>query len=290
MTDTDNQYLPETIKDVAIAVGCVALVFILTFAYSGNWPPMVVIESGSMEHDNNPLYPEPSYSHLGVIDTGDLVIVKKVEKKDIVTYLAGKKTGYKKYGDYGDVIVYYKNGIKEYEGKSVTPVIHRAMAWVDVIDKNNGTYYIPEIDTYFNGKIELAEIGLSGGSSIGAPCKTQNYPNGDNPKCLKHSGYITKGDSTGNPHPDQLTHVDILGARVQPTDPDWVVGAARGELPWFGLIKLKITQPNNYEQAPPECRTMLWISMFTILVGPFAVGKLWENYTEQLSNNKKRKR
>ena len=63
MSKLDTQQIPETVKDVGIAFGSVALVFLLTFAYSGNWPPMVVIESGSMEHDNNPLYPEPGYTH-----------------------------------------------------------------------------------------------------------------------------------------------------------------------------------------------------------------------------------
>ncbi|MFL2941567.1 MAG: hypothetical protein ACJZ2N_02060 [Candidatus Poseidoniales archaeon] len=275
MSKFDTQQIPETVKDVGIAFGSVALVFLLTFAYSGNWPPMVVIESGSMEHDNNPLYPEPSYSHIGVIDTGDLVIVKKAEKDDIVTYLEGKKTGYKKYGDYGDVIVYYKNGIREYEGQAVTPVIHRAMAWVEVVDKDNETYYIPEIDTYFQGKIELAEIGLGGGAHI---------------KDLESSGYITKGDSTGNPHPDQLTHRDIQGNVVQPTDPDWVVGKARGELPWFGLIKLRLTQPDNYANAPPECKTMLWFSIFSIVGGPFVASKMWENYSIQTKKKDKSKR
>ena len=196
MAESERLELPETVKDVGIAIGSVLIVFLLTFAYSGNWPPMVVIESGSMEHDNNPLYSEPRYSHIGTIDTGDLVIVKQAEKKDIVTYLEGKKTDYKKYGDYGDVIVYYKNGIETYNGQPVTPVIHRAMAWVEVVDKDNGTYYIPEINTTIYGKIQLAEIGLGGGASI------QN---------LQNSGYITKGDSTGNPHPDQLTHYDITG-------------------------------------------------------------------------------
>ena len=229
---------------------------------------MVVIESGSMEHDNNPLYSEPRYSHIGTIDTGDLVVVKKAEKSDIVTYLEGKKTDYKKYGDYGDVIVYYKNGIETYEGQPVTPVIHRAMAWVEIIDKENETYYIPEIDTTFQGKIQLAEIGLGGGASI------QN---------LQNSGYFTKGDSTGNPHPDQLTHYDITGAPVQPVDPNWVVGMAKGELPWFGLIKLRVTQPDNYYEAPPQCRTMLWASMLIVLAGPVLVGQLWDNY--QSRNN-----
>ena len=40
------------------------------------------------------------------------------------------------------------------------------MAWVEVVDKDNGTYYIPEIDTTFYGKIQLAEIGLGGGATI----------------------------------------------------------------------------------------------------------------------------
>ncbi|MEC9332977.1 MAG: S26 family signal peptidase [Candidatus Thermoplasmatota archaeon] len=266
MTESDEWRLPESVKDVGIAIGSVALVFLLTFAYSGNWPPMVVIESGSMEHDDNPLYPEPGYAHLGVIDTGDLVIVKASDKSDIVTYLEGKKTGYKKYGDYGDVMVYYKNGIREKDGQPVTPVIHRAMAWVEVVDKENKTYYIPEIDTYFNGKIELSEIGLGGGAHI---------------KDLENSGYITKGDSTGNRHPDQMTHFDITGNIVQPVDPDWVVGIARGELPWFGLIKLRVTQPDNYAQAPPECRTMLGFSILAILIGPFSIGKIWEYYINQ---------
>ena len=268
MADTEGFELPETVKDVGLAIGSVIIVFLLTFAYSGNWPPMVVIESGSMEHDNNPLYSEPRYSHIGTIDTGDLVVVKKAEKSDIVTYLEGKKTDYKKYGDYGDVIVYYKNGIETYEGQPVTPVIHRAMAWVEVIDKENETYYIPEIDTTFQGKIQLAEIGLGGGASI------QN---------LQNSGYITKGDSTGNPHPDQLTHYDITGAPVQPVDPNWVVGMAKGELPWFGLIKLRVTQPDNYYEAPSQCRTMLWMSMLIVLAGPVLVGQLWDNY--QSRNN-----
>ena len=268
MADSEGFELPETVKDIGLAIGSVVIVFLLTFAYSGNWPPMVVIESGSMEHDNNPLYSEPRYSHIGTIDTGDLVVVKKVKKSDIVTYLEGKKTDYKKYGDYGDVIVYYKNGIETYDGQPVTPVIHRAMAWVEVVDKENETYYIPEIDTTFQGKIQLAEIGLGGGASI------QN---------IQNSGYITKGDSTGNPHPDQLTHYDITGAPVQPVDPGWVVGMAKGELPWFGLIKLRVTQPDNYYEAPPQCRTMLWASMFIVLAGPVLAGQLWDNY--QSRNN-----
>ena len=276
MTKFDELHLPDTVKDVGIAIGCVVLVFLLTFAYSGNWPPMVVIESGSMEHDNNSLYAEPGYTHLGTIDTGDLVIVKEAEKKDIVTYLEGKNTGYKKYGDYGDVIVYYKNGIREKDGQPVTPVIHRAMFWVDV-DVENKTYHVPEAGRTFYNEIDLEQFGDD---------KLVGTIEG---QVLQNSGYVTKGDSTGNPHPDQMTHFDINGNKVQPVDPDWVVGMARGELPWFGLIKLRVTQPDNYAQAPPGCRGMLGFSIVLILLGPYTVGKIWESYTEQTRAPPKKK-
>ena len=276
MTKFDELHLPDTVKDVGIAIGSVVVVFLLTFAYSGNWPPMVVIESGSMEHDNNSLYAEPGYAHLGTIDTGDLVIVKEAGKKNIVTYLEGKNTGYEKYGDYGDVIVYYKNGIREKDGLPVTPVIHRAMFWVDV-DIENKTYHVPEAGRTFYNEIDLGQFG------------DEKLVGTIEEQALQNSGYVTKGDSSGNPHPDQMTHTDINRNKVQPVDPDWVVGMARGELPWFGLIKLRVTQPDNYEQAPPGCRGMLGFSIMLILLGPYTAGKIWESYTEQTRPPPKKK-
>ena len=276
MTKFDELHLPDTVKDVGIAIGSVVVVFLLTFAYSGNWPPMVVIESGSMEHDNNSLYTEPGYTHLGTIDTGDLVIVKEAGKKDIVTYLEGKDTGYEKYGDYGDVIVYYKNGIREKDGLPVTPVIHRAMFWVDV-DIENKTYHVPEAGRTFYNEIDLGQLG------------DEKLVGTIEEQALQNSGYVTKGDSSGNPHPDQMTHTDINRNKVQPVNPDWVVGMARGELPWFGLIKLRVTQPDNYEQAPPGCRGMLGFSIMLILLGPYTAGKIWESYTEQTRAPPKKK-
>ena len=271
--------LPPWARELGSALLVVSAVFMLTWVYTGNWPPMVVIESGSMEHDDNPLYPEPGFTHIGAIDTGDLVLVKSAGRDDIVTYLAGKQQGYERYGDYGDVIIYYKNGLRgvcsagasldeaecnrqDGEWTPATPVIHRAMAWVEVRD--NGSYYLPEVDMEFaNGKLVLAEIGLPPGAPLTG---------------ITQSGYITKGDSTGNRHPDQLTHRDLLGQQVQPVQPGDIVGMARGELPWFGLIKLKLTQPENYAAAPEECRQMLLISLVTVIIGPFVIQRGWEQW------------
>src|SRR6266571_7570283 len=59
------------VRDVVIAGLAVAIVIGSIFWYSGTWPPMVVIESGSMMHGSD--------SSLGIIDTGDLTLVKKVD-------------------------------------------------------------------------------------------------------------------------------------------------------------------------------------------------------------------
>jgi hypothetical protein len=124
---------------------------------------------------------------------------------------------------------------------------------------------------FSNGKLVLTEIGLPPGAPLTG---------------LKHSGYITKGDSTNNQHPDQLTHQDLYGRhgipdrRVQPVQPEDIVGMARGELPWFGLIKLRVTQPDYYASAPEECRQMLWLSLATIIIGPFVAQRVWERRRE----------
>ena len=91
MSDSDKIQIPEAAKDIGMAIGSVLLVFLLTFAYSGNWPPMVVIESGSMEHTDNPLYDEPGFTHVGTIDTGDLVVVKKLENQKLLHIFKVKK-------------------------------------------------------------------------------------------------------------------------------------------------------------------------------------------------------
>ena len=281
MADDEDNALLSLSKDVASAFVVVGLVFVFGFLYTSNWPPMVVIESGSMQHDGNPDYQEPPYHHIGTIDTGDLVLVKEVDDEDIVTYLEGKKTGYEKYGDYGDVIVYYKNNLREHEGAPTTPVIHRVMCWIDVLE--NGTYHVRETGEYFEGELVIEEIGANfskygDGASHGRPD-------------LKRSGYLTKGDSVHNPSVDQRSHLDNSGARVNPVTPEEIVGKGKGELPWFGLIKLRLTQGDNYANAPEECKKMLVVGLAAIFVGPYVASKAWEKYnTANTERDKPKKR
>lgn len=76
----------------------------------GVWQPLVVVESGSME------------PHLY---RGDVVVIRSSHMGSIITWREGKTMGYKSFGDFGDVILYYKYG------RDGTPIIHRAMYYVE---------------------------------------------------------------------------------------------------------------------------------------------------------------
>lgn len=105
------------------------------YAYSGVWPqPLAVVESTSMMHaDNDPLY-------IGTLEPGDIVVLKSISgPKDIITWEEGRKTGYKTFGNYGDVIVYRRYN-------SSVLIVHRALRWVnkgDLIIDSSGIWRAP---------------------------------------------------------------------------------------------------------------------------------------------------
>jgi signal peptidase len=125
--------LGEIGRDIVTAFVIVAVIMLSLYAYCGIWPPMVVVESGSMEHPPSPFEHK---SYIGVIDTGDMVFVKKVNASqgaDVITYVQGEASGYSRYGGYGDVIIYRPNGLKyRGDGTPVVPIIHRLVVWIDV--------------------------------------------------------------------------------------------------------------------------------------------------------------
>lgn len=98
-------------KDVISTLAIVAIILGVGFAVTGTYPFMVAVESGSM------------VPHMY---KGDVVFLISADRTDVVTWNEGLKSGYTSFGDYGDVIVYKPNG-----NEDRTPVIHRAMAWVE---------------------------------------------------------------------------------------------------------------------------------------------------------------
>lgn len=255
------------LRDAGIAFSFVACILLAMFAYTGLWPPLVVVESNSMMHS------EDNVSYIGVIDTGDLVLVKDVgSASDVVTYVEGAHTGHETYGDYGDVIVYRING-----DDARTPIIHRAMVYLEANlysrtfrcealaflergptgewDTSNPT------DTWDNlsSTLLLYHVGYNDLTvSVNLGTVISYYRNTELP-----DGFVTKGD-----HNLQTDVSGLLGNRL--VAPGWIVGKARGEIPWFGLLKLWSTHSLE-SPAPPNSVRDLWIAMAVIVIAPIGL-------------------
>ncbi len=237
------------LRDVLAAVAIVGILLAALWAYTGQFPdtPMVVVTSGSMMHA------DASYGKVGTIDPGDLVLVKKIsDQYDIKTRgeRSNPATSHRTYGDYGDVIIYYPMG-----NKDRTPIIHRAVCWVE----------------YNAGRYTIKEYGIENALSVSLPeLHIFDYK-------PSNSGFITKGDN--NELPDQYPSGGIC---AQPVNPEWIIGKARGELPWFGMIKLMIygNQGVNAEQgwvkvgnavAPKDIWVCLGLSLLVISAIPISM-------------------
>lgn len=185
-------------REMLTSVGGVLAVGLLLFAISGVWPPMVAIESSSME------------PHMGV---GDLVFVMDEHRlapdyahaeTGVVTYQTGKERGYTKFREPGDVIIYKPNG------QGGTPIIHRARFWVSA-----GENWYDRADPKHIGSADNCK-------------ELEHCP-------APHGGFITKGDNPAtNQQYDQVNGISVGG----PVKPEWVVGTAELRIPVLGYVKL----------------------------------------------------
>lgn len=211
---------------VIIVVGAIAA---LLFAVSGTWPAVVTIESESMVPNMN---------------VGDLVFVVQEDRfGQLQSWSEGKETGYTKFGDYGDVIIYNPNGGTTTPVPFIGgahPIIHRAMVYeepgstlVAYVNPSGGkhtpTSYIPITKDNFTAQ----------GSIIPSPDPDIGFIVPLN-STDTHGGYITKGDN--NWRSDQgsgLSHYTSLGA-IEPVKPEWIVGKAVFSVPLVGYLPLNI--------------------------------------------------
>ena len=165
LLETDER-TGTAVRDLATIIVIIAISGSLLFGISGTWPPLVAVESGSMEPH---------------IEQGDLVLITDdgrftgdgaVSGTGIVTLERGQETEYTTFDAPGDVITFRPNG-----DPTKTATIHRAHFWVEKGERWTET----KADPAFVNGAACAEI-----ASCPAP----------------HDGFITKGDA--NPAYDQL--------------------------------------------------------------------------------------
>jgi signal peptidase len=153
-------------RDLLTSALAVLVIGAYLFAVSGVWPPLVAVESGSMQPN---------------MERNDLVFVMEehrfagadaADTTGVVTAAAGTGSGYVKFGKPGDVIVYTPDGRND-----TTPIIHRAMLWAEA-----GENWVERADDDHLGSATTCEA-------------VQYCP-------AETAGFITKGDHNG--HYDQV--------------------------------------------------------------------------------------
>ena len=186
-------------RDLLTSVLAVALLGMYLFAVSGVWPPMVAIESESMEPNMN---------------VNDLVFLMDTDRfqpgdahadTGVVSAQVGEETGYGNYGDTGDVIVFEPDG----DGDA-TPIIHRAMFWVDEGEN-------------------WCEI-----ASEGERAEYLGTLSTDDERCIApNDGFITKGDNNNYYDQASSTQAD------RPVKQEWIIGTAELRVPRLGWFRLQ---------------------------------------------------
>ncbi|MES2155643.1 MAG: hypothetical protein V4510_10955 [bacterium] len=251
--DKPFPFLREVLFGILAIVLLVALLYGLTGQSIAGGYPVVVVTSGSMMHCTNPverhdlgnLCDPETYGRVGTIDPGDLVFVRHVsDPNDVSTKAAG---GAWHYGGSGDVIVYRPNG-----DTRPTPIIHRALFWLQV---NSGGSVIARESPTGQPITDLQAELLAG-------CSSSSLRHDGGPDA---SGFITRGDNNG-----AADQCPTGGLGTQPVRLTYILGKARGELPWIGLVKLWVddftTGTANFANAGGDSKTML-LATVVVLVG-----------------------
>lgn len=216
-----------------------AILFAILFGglvgFARTWPPIVAVESDSMAHSD-------TESAIGAMDTGDLIVVEAIAfREHVVTYLEGRASGRSTYGDFGDVIVFIAPG-----DPNRPPFIHRALAYI-YWNESVAAYDVPDLaalpdadwdawdaagvptnETSALSRFVLHRAGWRRDIDLNA-----NLTMGVDPLLVgtQRDGFLTMGDNS-------YTLPRKVDGWIIPLSA--VLGKARGEIPWFGLVRLTL--------------------------------------------------
>ena len=262
---SDTLTVSPLVREGSLALGLVVLLLGSMWISTGSFPPMVVVESGSMMHHED--------GSVGAIDPGDLILVMNKNRADVVTFVeateAGNENfGHESHGSPGDVIIFSKNGGLD------TPVIHRAL--LEVV--HNGSGWDVPGTTLRNVQTVTWTLDIDCSSFHGSyNLRIEDWePN--------HSGFLTSGDNNADGCMIDQSGVSSNGPAsgmrdsnnepVEAVKDEWIVGVASSEVPWIGSIKL-ITS-GNWEEVTPRSWYSLTLLILLILGLPVAIEQFQE--------------
>ena len=281
------------VRELVLAAGMITLLVLAMWAHTGSMPPLVVVESNSMQHDSN--------GEVGTIDAGDLILVHSPEDNRIITFAEATDPksdyyGYESLGMEGDVIIYERNG----ESDS-TPIIHRALFEISIGESvpaenqdgcEGGVFWnslcitswsvpgsdqvnVKEINLVFDGvntgKYSCGGIAAQHGSEW---FSVENYS-------PMNPGYITLGDNN-DCNDDQGVFEfaqglsSIHSGMIRPVQEDWVIGISGAEIPWLGTVKLMVSGGDSpgVSQVPGLSFVFLIAFVGVVLAAPAVIEPL----------------
>ena len=270
--------MTELAREVTLAIGLVTILLGSMWVATGSFPPMVVVESGSMMHEDE--------GSVGAIDPGDLVLVMNPDRVEIVTYVeateeGNENFGYESLGMAGDVIIYRKNG------GSDTPVIHRTL--LKAVANSSGGWDVPGTPLVNVDRITWTldyECPYHGGIYN---LKIDNWE-------PPHEGYLTTGDNpdSNGCNIDQLratspdaseTYIRGNGLKDEDGNPvlavkdEWIVGVAATEIPWIGAAKLAISGTSS--QVTDSTWRSLALLVAIIIATPYLMEAISERRKDE---------
>ena len=256
-----------------VALAIIVLLLVGLFAFSQTWPPLYVVESNSMQH--------APHDVPGLINAGDLVLAQKVPNASIQPYVVALATGHATYGEPGDVLLYYPYG-----GTNSTPLVHRALLWLQ---------YVPSKQLY--NAPDLAGLPCGANRTVGEfGYQTSNGTNGCGTGLLRtlilynvgwdkklvsltldpttlgaHSGYLTMGDNNSGPDQGPSEGAGTAPSLSTLVEPGWIIGVARGMIPWVGAIKLLFEGGTHAQLVPSGSWEFLGLTFVGVILVAYAI-------------------
>lgn len=248
----------DTVIVIVVAIAIFGGAFGAINIGSGLNQAFTVVESQSMQHDRE--------SQIGIIDTGDMVIVKNKEYLEVQSYVEGYISGYSSFGEYGNVIIYDR-------GTNLNPVIHRAILWMDY--NGDGTWSAPSLKDYpshlwtsASGSDYNRISGVFTMFDLGYGKKTVSIDMNKIASEEPHSGYLTMGDNVRTNYTfDQGSIAGVPGLITY----EKIKSVAWLEIPWVGAVKLILNGKSTIvsDEVPNSipCLAVSVITMISIMTG-----------------------
>jgi signal peptidase len=230
--------LPGFVSDILYVIVVIGAISLISQLALGLWTPMVAVESGSMVPNLN---------------IGDIVVVQGASRTEVVPWDVAEPKGYTAFNNPGDVILYRPYGKERldlidqakallgmpYPPEKATPIIHRALRWVDQGQsmweggpKAPFSGYITKGD--HNDRIDQVAGGIIGMANISYIQQHQDQIIEVTPGSI----YIDKKTGLIIYIMENKTLVVEGISYLTPVKKDWVIGVARVRIPIVGYVRL----------------------------------------------------